>query len=95
MNRWFDNSNQGVLGLQQIHNPVGKTLFANHDVELTGSRDLLQDFQLPETHKRWVVGQHLHGVGLAATSRVMVWCSTSDLTWSDLPSSEPSTEHTM
>jgi hypothetical protein len=33
---------------EQVHDPIGKALLAQHDVQLAASGDPLQDFQFPE-----------------------------------------------
>ena len=45
------------LCLQQINNPVSKSLFTQHNVELGISSDLLKNIQFTQPHKRMVVVQ--------------------------------------
>ena len=57
------------LCLQQINNPVSKSLFTQHNVELGISGDFLQNVQLTQPHESRVVVQELGGIGLAAHGR--------------------------
>ena len=39
---------------EQVHDPLGEALLAQHDVELAAGGNPLQDFQLPQPHQRRV-----------------------------------------
>lgn len=59
----------GAEGLQQVDHSLGKSLFAEDDVQVARRCDLFQDFQFSETHQRRVVGQQLGRTNLTVGAR--------------------------
>jgi hypothetical protein len=82
---------------EQVHDPLGQPLLAQHDVQLAAGGDLFQNFQFVQAHERRVALQQLGRVGyrfcrafLRSRAGYFLWNAPTRNSGSNAPGTLPS-----